>query len=184
MSFGRLPISSCTAWRTAFERTSCSTSRKCAGWRSRIGNRSSRLAKEPGLGIRVWWPYSSRPPVWSHEGKKKVSSRRRDMTDSAAERVGRKTSAVELLGKTPLFGVLHPEDLRHLADSTRTRAYERGDIIFHKDDPGYTLYIIVGGAVKISVSSSEGDEIILAILTKGQFFGELALFDDLPRSAD
>jgi CRP/FNR family transcriptional regulator/CRP/FNR family cyclic AMP-dependent transcriptional regulator len=106
------------------------------------------------------------------------------MTDSAAERVGRKTSAVELLGKTPLFGVLHPEDLRHLADSTRTRAYERGDIIFHKDDPGYTLYIIVSGAVKISVSSSEGDEIILAILTKGQFFGELALFDDLPRSAD
>jgi CRP/FNR family transcriptional regulator, cyclic AMP receptor protein len=104
------------------------------------------------------------------------------MSDLAVGRLGPK--AVELLAKTPLFGVLHPDDLQELARTTRSRTYQRGDIIFHKDDPGYTLYVIVSGAVKISVSSSEGDEIILAILTKGQFFGEMALFDDMPRSAD
>jgi CRP/FNR family transcriptional regulator, cyclic AMP receptor protein len=89
-----------------------------------------------------------------------------------------------LLGATPLFAVLSLEDLTELARTTRTRVYQRGDVIFRKDDPGYTLYIIVKGAVKISVSSSEGDEIILAIFTAGQFFGEMALFDELPRSAD
>ena len=105
------------------------------------------------------------------------------MAESVASRVG-PTPAVDLLAKTPLFGVLHGEDLQELSRTTRTKAYDKGDIIFHKDDPGYTLYVIVSGAVKISVSSSEGDEIILTILTSGQFFGELALFDDLPRSAD
>jgi CRP/FNR family transcriptional regulator, cyclic AMP receptor protein len=105
------------------------------------------------------------------------------MTDLAVGRMG-PTSAIELLAKTPLFGVLSAEDLEELARATRTRAYDRGDIIFHKDDPGYTLYVIVSGAVKISVSSVEGDEIILTILTSGQFFGEMALFDDQPRSAD
>lgn len=80
--------------------------------------------------------------------------------------------------------MLQPQDLDELVRTTRTRLYERGDIIFHKDDPGYTLFIIISGAVKISVSSREGDEIILAILTPGQFFGEMALFDDQPRSAD
>jgi CRP/FNR family transcriptional regulator/CRP/FNR family cyclic AMP-dependent transcriptional regulator len=105
------------------------------------------------------------------------------MAEFGAGRVTQQ-SAIDLLAKTPLFGVLQGDDLQELARATRTRTYERGDIIFRKDDPGYTLYVIVSGAVKISVSSIEGDEIILTILTAGQFFGEMALFDDEPRSAD
>src|SRR5579859_2324333 len=105
------------------------------------------------------------------------------MTELAVGRVAPKSSR-DLLARTPLFAVLQAEDLDELARTTRTRNYERGDIIFHKDDPGYTGYIIVSGAVKISVSSAEGDEIILAILTRGEFFGEMALFDEQPRSAD
>src|SRR5438067_4070389 len=105
------------------------------------------------------------------------------MIDSANVRAAH-PSAEELLASTPLFAVLSKDDLHELARTTRTRVYERGDVIFRKDDPGYTLYAIISGAVKISVSSSEGDEIILTILTNGQFFGEMALFDDLPRSAD
>ena len=94
------------------------------------------------------------------------------MTESVDHAAAPKTSAVELLAKTPLFGVLHPNDLEELAASTRTRTYDRGDIIFRKDDPGVTLYVIISGAVKISVSSSEGNEIILAILTKGSSTGQ------------
>lgn len=105
------------------------------------------------------------------------------MIDSAKGRTGH-PSAEQLLASTALFAVLSADDLHELAHTTRTRMYERGDVIFRKDDPGYTLYAIITGGVKISVSSSEGDEIILAILTDGQFFGEMALFDDLPRSAD
>jgi len=93
-------------------------------------------------------------------------------------------SPVALLAATPLFAVLPAEELNQLARTTRTRSYQRGEVIFRKDDAGYTLYIVVSGAVKISVSSYEGDEIILAIFTTGQFFGEMALFDEEPRSAD
>jgi len=105
------------------------------------------------------------------------------MIDSQSGGVQQK-SAVDLLGSTPLFAVLNPDDLQELARTTRSRVYQRGDVIFRREDPGYTLYAIVHGAVKISMSSSEGDEIILTILTDGQFFGEMALFDDMPRSAD
>jgi CRP/FNR family cyclic AMP-dependent transcriptional regulator len=105
------------------------------------------------------------------------------MIDSAETPAGH-PSAEDLLASTSLFAVLSKEDLRELARTTRTRVYERGDVIFRKGDPGYALFAIINGGVKISVSSSEGDEIILAILTDGQFFGEMALFDDLPRSAD
>src|SRR5581483_10770067 len=93
-------------------------------------------------------------------------------------------SPLALLAATPLFAVLPGNELQELARTSRTRVYQRGEIIFRKDDPGYTLYIVVSGAVKISVSSYDGDEIILAIFTAGQFFGELSLFDEEPRSAD
>lgn len=105
------------------------------------------------------------------------------MIDSQAPRTG-PHSAVSLLAATPLFAVLPPDELAELARVTRTRTYQRGDVIFRREDPGFTLYIIVSGAVKIAVSSYEGDEIILAILKTGQFFGELAVFDEEPRSAD
>src|SRR5579884_4021899 len=93
-------------------------------------------------------------------------------------------SPVALLAATPLFAVLPTEEQNELARSTRMRQYQRGEVIFRKDDPGYTLYVIASGAVKISISSVDGDEIILAIFSAGQFFGEMALFDEQPRSAD
>jgi CRP/FNR family cyclic AMP-dependent transcriptional regulator len=89
-----------------------------------------------------------------------------------------------LLGRTALFGSLELDDLRELAKVTRLRTFLQGELIFSKDDPGYTLYVIATGSVKISFSSREGEEIILTILTGGEFFGELALFDGKTRSAD
>ncbi|MBV8086296.1 MAG: Crp/Fnr family transcriptional regulator [Chloroflexi bacterium] len=106
------------------------------------------------------------------------------MPDSAAAAPPQAQSPAVLLAATPLFAVLPAEELNELARTTRSRTYQRGEMIFRKDDAGYTLYIVVSGAVKIAVSSYEGDEIILAIFTAGQFFGEMALFDEEPRSAD
>ncbi|MBV9120919.1 MAG: diguanylate cyclase [Chloroflexi bacterium] len=92
--------------------------------------------------------------------------------------------ASELLAQISLFNLLDTRDLEELAAVTRRRTCEAGDVIFRKEDPGYTLYLIVSGAVKISDPSPKGGEVILAILRSGQFFGELSLFDDEPRSAD
>jgi diguanylate cyclase (GGDEF)-like protein len=92
--------------------------------------------------------------------------------------------ATELLSQINLFSLLDRRDLEELAAVTRRRTCDSGDVIFRKEDPGYTLYLIVSGAVKISDPSPKGGEVILAILRSGQFFGELSLFDDEPRSAD
>ncbi len=93
-------------------------------------------------------------------------------------------SPTALLAQTALFSILLPQDLQELAKVARPRTYRRGEVIFRKEDPGYILYLIVSGAVKIAVSSGEGEEIILTIMGAGQFFGELALFDEQARSAD
>lgn len=87
------------------------------------------------------------------------------------------------LGKVPLFSSMKPDLLAHLAGKMSTRSYRTGETIFHKDDPGSVLYLIRSGQVKITTASEEGDEAILAILTDGDFFGELSLLDESPRSA-
>jgi F420-non-reducing hydrogenase small subunit len=60
--------------------------------------------------------------------------------------------------------------------------YERGDIVFRQDDPGDTMYIIQCGAVEVSQRRGKR-EVILACLERDDFFGEMALIDDQPRSA-
>ena len=90
---------------------------------------------------------------------------------------------IDLLAKVPLFASLKDDHLSDLASKMNTRNYRRGDAIFHKDDPGSTLYILKSGQVKIATDSPEGEEVILAILGDGDFFGELSLLDGKPRSA-
>ena len=88
-----------------------------------------------------------------------------------------------LLDQVPLFASLKQDHLNELAGKMTTREYRQSDVIFHKDDPGSILYIIKEGQVKITTPSPDGEEVILAIFTKGDFFGELSLLDECPRSA-
>jgi CRP/FNR family cyclic AMP-dependent transcriptional regulator len=87
------------------------------------------------------------------------------------------------LARVPLFASLKPDHLAELAGKLRVRSYRRGEVIFHQDDPGVDLHIIKSGQVKIAASSPEGEEIIMALLTAGDSFGEIALLDGEPRSA-
>ena len=87
------------------------------------------------------------------------------------------------LGKAPLFAELKPAELESLARRTKPRSYRAGEIVFHKDDPGFTFHIIHAGLVKIYMMSPDGGEVVLIILKPGDFFGELSLFDGAPRSA-
>lgn len=91
--------------------------------------------------------------------------------------------AVRLLQEVPFFAGVRREDLTPLAAACRRRYYRRHQIIFQRDDPGDTLHIVQSGQVRIVLSSPEGDEILLALMQPGDFFGELSLLDGLPRSA-
>jgi CRP/FNR family transcriptional regulator, cyclic AMP receptor protein len=88
------------------------------------------------------------------------------------------------LTRVPLFATLREAQLAGLADKLRTRSYRSGEVIFHQDDPGSALHIIRSGRVKITTASPEGEEIIMAIMDEGDSFGEIALLDGEPRSAN
>lgn len=89
----------------------------------------------------------------------------------------------ERLRRLPLFARLSDEELSDLAGRIRMRPYHRSEVIFRKDDPGTHLYLVLDGAVKISLPGEFGQEALVAIMRPGEFFGELALFDRNPRSA-
>lgn len=91
---------------------------------------------------------------------------------------------VELIKQIPIFESLETADLEDLADATRLMSLKSGQTLFRKGDEGTALYIVRRGAVKIVLPSRIGDEIIVTILSEGEFFGEMSLLDGEPRSAD
>ena len=88
------------------------------------------------------------------------------------------------LKQVSLFASLTDEDVAQLMTAARKRTFRSGEVIFHRDDPGQVLYMIKEGKVKICIISPDGQEISLAVLGKGEYFGEFALLDGLPRSTD
>src|SRR6266705_1059474 len=88
------------------------------------------------------------------------------------------------LKQVPLFADLADEDIRALMTIARKRTFRSGEVIFHRDDPGQVLYVIKEGKVKIYLISPDGQEISLVVFGKGECFGEFAILDDFPRSAN
>jgi CRP-like cAMP-binding protein len=94
------------------------------------------------------------------------------------------TGTSDVLLQVPLFAELTPTELATLSGSLRRRRFTRGKVIFVRGDPGDGLYVLESGRVKIVLTSPDGKEIVLAILGPTDFFGDLALLDGEPRSAD
>ena len=90
--------------------------------------------------------------------------------------------AVTSLRRCALFAHVDDPGLRVLAGLMRPRRFRRNEVIFHQQDVGDSLHIVVDGGVKIVLPSQEGEEAIIASLKPGDFFGELALLDGWPRS--
>jgi CRP-like cAMP-binding protein len=85
--------------------------------------------------------------------------------------------------KFPLFADLDDRELSAIAAVAKTRRYAKDDVVFHADESGDVFCLIREGQVKVTMISPEGKEIILSLLDPGDFFGEMALLDDEPRSA-
>ena len=83
----------------------------------------------------------------------------------------------------PLFANLDRVHLAALADRFVTERYSEARTIFEEGDPGDKLYIIVHGSVEVLKSTAGGAARRLAVLQDGDFFGEIALLEDVPRTA-
>src|SRR5207245_4432597 len=92
-------------------------------------------------------------------------------------------SVTPILPKVPLFSQLAPMELERVAEITRERSYPRNSVILFEDDPGDALYVVAEGQVKVVLIGEDGREVILSVMGAGEFFGEMALIDDEPRSA-
>jgi CRP/FNR family cyclic AMP-dependent transcriptional regulator len=88
-----------------------------------------------------------------------------------------------LLRTIPMFYGLAADDLVALGHSLTERDYEAGAMIFDLGDDGDTMYIIADGHVNIHLPGEASRRVSLKDLARGEYFGELALFDDKPRSA-
>ncbi len=89
-----------------------------------------------------------------------------------------------LLRNHSLFGQLPPAAIEHLTSYMKRRTLPRGSTIFAKGDVGSGLMGVLAGSVKISVPSADGRDIVLNIIHEGEIFGEIALLDGHPRTAD
>ena len=93
-------------------------------------------------------------------------------------------SATAALAKVPLFAGLPPTELDRLGRLMRARDYTRNEVIFLEGDAGTSLCVIASGRVKIVLTGADGREVVLNVYGPGEFFGEFALLDGEPRSAD
>ena len=91
----------------------------------------------------------------------------------------------DLLAQIPLFQGLADEDREALAERLTERSFKSGDVVFSQGDQGSSMYIVLSGAVQIFLppKDKDGERVVLKDARTGEYFGELSLFDDKPRSA-
>ena len=75
-------------------------------------------------------------------------------------------------------------EINAIAEHCRVKSYKKKNVIFLESDPGNMLYLIYSGRIKITKLNEEGNEVILTILSNGDYFGEMSLFDDHVRNAN
>ena len=91
---------------------------------------------------------------------------------------------IETLRQVPLFESLDDEAARKLCDLLEERDYAANKVLFRAGDEGDAMYVIERGRVRITVQATDGRELTLTDLGRSDFFGEMAVLDGKPRSAN
>lgn len=90
---------------------------------------------------------------------------------------------IQFLKTVPFFDRLSKRQLKSVSDIMFERTYDADESIFEEGQPGAALFLILDGKIAIEIFR-ETSTTRLAVLEKGAFFGEMALLDDAPRSAN
>jgi CRP/FNR family transcriptional regulator, cyclic AMP receptor protein len=91
---------------------------------------------------------------------------------------------VSSLKNIPLFSELEDDDLLAISKVAVRQSFRKDNMVLIEEEVGSTMFIILDGRVKISRISDEGREVILSIMSEGDFFGEMSILDGQARSAN
>jgi CRP/FNR family transcriptional regulator, cyclic AMP receptor protein len=94
------------------------------------------------------------------------------------------SSTLSVLRKHPIFSDLDAEALDQLCRYGKHSTLKRGATIVSKGDPGNSMFAVISGTVKISITSADGRSAILNLIGPGEIFGEVAVLDGQARTAD
>ena len=89
-------------------------------------------------------------------------------------------SIFTVLAKIPIFSDLSSKELRAVERILHRRTYRESEVLFREGDPGVGMYIIETGRINITIGKENR---LLAVLSNGEFFGEIALLSEIPRTA-
>ncbi len=89
----------------------------------------------------------------------------------------------ELLQSVPIFSDLDNAGIETLSRVVARKVYPKDGVVFFENESGDSLFMILSGRVKVTILGDDGREIILTVLGPGDFFGEMSLLDNEPRSA-
>ena len=89
----------------------------------------------------------------------------------------------DVLAQVPLFSGLTQHELQLIAGTCKEREYPTGAALLRQGETGVGLFVILSGSVRVTQRRDDGSERELATLGRGDVLGEMALLDDLPRSA-
>ena len=89
----------------------------------------------------------------------------------------------EVLRTVPIFSELSDEDISSLAHLALRKRYPKDTVVFFENEEGDFFFTILEGRIKVTILGDDGREVILSVLGPGDFFGEMALLDNEPRSA-
>src|SRR6266481_1807804 len=89
----------------------------------------------------------------------------------------------KFLQRVSLFQGISRREFGHLFQALVVRPYAPGEILFHEGDIGRALFILESGRVEISRKTPDGGTRPMTVLNPGDYFGEMSLLDELPRSA-
>ncbi|MBZ4418149.1 cyclic nucleotide-binding domain-containing protein [Myxococcus sp. RHSTA-1-4] len=90
---------------------------------------------------------------------------------------------LSVIATSPLFEMLSPAELTHLAELARVRSFGAGEVVFEEGDLGDSLFVIVDGQVEVVRRLPGGGVSPLSVLSAPEFFGEMGLIDKDYRSA-
>jgi len=89
-----------------------------------------------------------------------------------------------ILNNISIFSDTCGDDLDKIASEMKRKEFKAGELIFREGDPGEELFVIIQGGVSIFIIDKDGKEVVLSDIMAGNFFGEMSIIEQAPRSAN